>query len=518
MREARAESTATRDPAAALDLVVNRIDDTFAAGNYHQTIGLLHDYVLEAWFGLGPEYLLRIARTLEAAGYELPVPLAAMRSMVPPAPEAAPSDESSTRLPEEAPNGAEADDAVYSHAYVLRMHGRPVEALAVFEDILARGSTFQPLFTTHGGWGLFNNVQAGVTAMLAGDFTLAETRFTEAKLHRPAPRLPFLTRDAHSKSALLHACFGDSAVAEAELLLADQMPRTNSWVEPTLDVQDSLTRIMINPDPDETLIDQLDALPLSVIGELWPFYVYVLHTVLIRLGHPDEAARRLERLAQVPFPRVAGQGFSGSVIPWGLGFSAFVAGDLKEAREHWNQVDSNLALTKLSGAALSLAAGDTAATIRVAAEVRPLTKEFRKLELQRLSLLASCHLTLGDAESCLEVLRRALAMPRGLKPEELALFQQNVHTFASQHLPEWPCLVGPFGVAAMPVITQGAALTPREIEMIGWLAKGHSREEISNELFLSVNTVKSHQRRLYKKLGVTNRTAAVHEAEQRGLI
>ncbi|MGE0139227.1 MAG: response regulator transcription factor [Ilumatobacteraceae bacterium] len=37
---------------------------------------------------------------------------------------------------------------------------------------------------------------------------------------------------------------------------------------------------------------------------------------------------------------------------------------------------------------------------------------------------------------------------------------------------------------------------------------------MANELYLSVDTVKSHMRRLYSKLGVTNRTQAALRADQ----
>jgi LuxR family maltose regulon positive regulatory protein len=45
-----------------------------------------------------------------------------------------------------------------------------------------------------------------------------------------------------------------------------------------------------------------------------------------------------------------------------------------------------------------------------------------------------------------------------------------------------------------------------------------SRREIGTRLFVSVNTVKSHQRALYRKLGVANRTDAVDRARQRGIL
>jgi DNA-binding NarL/FixJ family response regulator len=51
-------------------------------------------------------------------------------------------------------------------------------------------------------------------------------------------------------------------------------------------------------------------------------------------------------------------------------------------------------------------------------------------------------------------------------------------------------------------------LSVREREVLAMLALGLSNGEIARELFVSSDTIKSHVRRLFRKLGVTNRTQA----------
>ncbi|SFP36139.1 response regulator [Amycolatopsis rubida] len=63
-----------------------------------------------------------------------------------------------------------------------------------------------------------------------------------------------------------------------------------------------------------------------------------------------------------------------------------------------------------------------------------------------------------------------------------------------------------------------AALSPREIEVLGLVADGLSNLEISKRLFLSEATVKSHLAHIYPKLGVDSRTAAVAAGKAQGLI
>lgn len=52
-------------------------------------------------------------------------------------------------------------------------------------------------------------------------------------------------------------------------------------------------------------------------------------------------------------------------------------------------------------------------------------------------------------------------------------------------------------------------LSPREAEVIDWVAAGKTNEEIAVLLGMSLNTVKTHLKRSFIKLGVENRTAAV---------
>jgi two-component system nitrate/nitrite response regulator NarL len=61
-------------------------------------------------------------------------------------------------------------------------------------------------------------------------------------------------------------------------------------------------------------------------------------------------------------------------------------------------------------------------------------------------------------------------------------------------------------------------LTAREREVLALTAEGLSAPQISERLIVAVPTVKTHQARLYEKLGVSERAAAVAEAMRRGLL
>ena len=61
-------------------------------------------------------------------------------------------------------------------------------------------------------------------------------------------------------------------------------------------------------------------------------------------------------------------------------------------------------------------------------------------------------------------------------------------------------------------------LTDRETTVLVRMAQAMSVEDIANDLFLSVNTVKTHQRGIYRKLAVSRRNDAVRRARSLGLV
>lgn len=61
-------------------------------------------------------------------------------------------------------------------------------------------------------------------------------------------------------------------------------------------------------------------------------------------------------------------------------------------------------------------------------------------------------------------------------------------------------------------------LSTREYEVLQLLAKGHSNTEISEQLFLSVSTIKTHVSNLFTKMDVKNRTQATEKAKRLKII
>jgi LuxR family maltose regulon positive regulatory protein len=61
-------------------------------------------------------------------------------------------------------------------------------------------------------------------------------------------------------------------------------------------------------------------------------------------------------------------------------------------------------------------------------------------------------------------------------------------------------------------------LSQRELEILKLIDRGLSNREIGERLFLALDTVKGHNRRIFDKLQVQRRTEAIARARELGLL
>lgn len=76
-------------------------------------------------------------------------------------------------------------------------------------------------------------------------------------------------------------------------------------------------------------------------------------------------------------------------------------------------------------------------------------------------------------------------------------------------------LVGEIRMRSQP---DAPVLSERERQVLNGFARGLSIPQLAAELYIGASTVKTHTQRLYEKLGVSDRAAAVAEAMRRGLL
>jgi LuxR family maltose regulon positive regulatory protein len=151
------------------------------------------------------------------------------------------------------------------------------------------------------------------------------------------------------------------------------------------------------------------------------------------------------------------------------------------------------------------------------------------VQLERLILLAVAELQFGDRRRADEVLRRAVekARPDGYirvfldgAPTLLSLLGEMAGKFPDAYLDKLVAradheLAHPETAAGALVIEP---LTDRERKLLSYLPSHLSQHEIGSSMYISVNTVKTHLRGVYRKLGAGSRSEAVAIARAHRLL
>ncbi|MCW2855165.1 MAG: LuxR family transcriptional regulator [Marmoricola sp.] len=179
-------------------------------------------------------------------------------------------------------------------------------------------------------------------------------------------------------------------------------------------------------------------------------------------------------------------------------------------------------------AVICLTDGDPAAALAVLSESRAGATAFGPgFILIEAHLLASiAHLRLGDrnaasaaAEAALATAERdrvilPFAMVESAELLDLLLHHETAHRAL---LADVLNLVGGTG-ADREMLARAEALSPSERRVLGYLPTNLTRHEIAQELHVSINTVNTHIRNVYAKLGAQDRSAAVQRARQLRLL
>jgi LuxR family maltose regulon positive regulatory protein len=211
-----------------------------------------------------------------------------------------------------------------------------------------------------------------------------------------------------------------------------------------------------------------------------------------RLGMPDEARATLARVSTEPDP---------------LGFTC-------NAR-----------------AVICIADGDPAGALDVLRDVPdiipPTGPAFMLVETHLLIGLA--HLGLGDRNAAAAAAEAALA---AAEPDRLIFpFAMTQAAELLDTLPRHETAHGALLGDIVDLLESGSApstagqrlpeveeLSPSELRVLRFLPTNLTRPEIAGELYVSINTVNTHMRHIYSKLGVRDRSSAVQRARELRLL
>jgi LuxR family maltose regulon positive regulatory protein len=364
----------------------------------------------------------------------------------------------------------------------------------------------------------------GVGAMLAGQPAVAMRHLQRAyEQAGPPPFQHFAGASACAHLALLAAARGQHVMAEAWLERMQGCGPVADWLERYLLLGAAIARAL-------TAIDRLDpiaaarALHQAGTGEeqveLWPYLTaaHVAYAVVF-----DEPVTGLLRLDAACFAHGVGTRPGPGTHPVLLRAHA----DLLAAMGETNRVvaladTGGTSQLLLPAARARLLAGDTDGASAVARRALRDATVTPRDTLELLLVIAVVHLRSGDLDEARAGFVQAADLGRRGLLSSFALLPRD-------ELLELCRLTGTdpraLGLSPTPGGTQKArptvpivVLTRRERAVLAGLASGATPGQIAAEDGVSVNTVRTQMRKVYRKLDVTNRASALARADQLGLI
>jgi|HubBroStandDraft_1064217.scaffolds.fasta_scaffold05050_1 LuxR family maltose regulon positive regulatory protein len=383
----------------------------------------------------------------------------------------------------------------------------------------------------------------GVAALAS--FRIADARAATAQAckHLRAGGRPEFLAQAIGWRGIAEAMYGDLLTASE--ILADQVPRTQGAdhtegaAEPLAGQLADIATAYLHLAKDETaaarrLLDQRDGEGTDGgYGSNVASSLACLARARLALCEGDQGAARrlLTRL------RYQCSGSAGSQLDTGLAMLdadiALGEGNTAGARlalTRAEEVQANRADLLIGSAKVLLAEGDSKAAL--AAAEFCLTGTAAQLTLRdQISALvtaAVAHRRLGQSEHAADQLGYALALaePHGMYRPFLdggaaarsaltVLIRPANHgaALAARILQRFD--TRQIRSADQPAIVP---LTGSELAVLRFLPSHMTNQEIAEALFLSINTVKTHLRSVYRKLGVTTRRQAIHTAGRLGLL
>lgn len=145
--------------------------------------------------------------------------------------------------------------------------------------------------------------------------------------------------------------------------------------------------------------------------------------------------------------------------------------------------------------------------------------------IELLALQALAHHTVGEAKLAKPTLQAALALGEPEGYQRVFLDEGEAMANLLEKCPPTPYrdgLLAAFGKgvpeSAPTEVTLVEPLTPREEQILKLIAVGLSNQEIADELYLTLSTVKWYTSMIYSKLGVRRRTEAAERGRELGIL
>lgn len=362
----------------------------------------------------------------------------------------------------------------------------------------------------------------GLNQVLAVDIPGGRDTLNRAWRLRHDDPFGFVGRAAAALLAALETVFGDPALGQIWLTRCHSEPlpppQLADWSDAPLSIAEQTRAGDLM---DFELAGSYQDVGFEWFDELWPVRMWVQFRHHIQEKDNAVALAMVDR-AERRFPGAASSdGLHAAAISGVRGLGLLMTGQATRASSYAEQ-HQELILGVIAWARLKLFGGDAEGCYRLAVSGLVTFGWSPRCVLSLQTTAAAAALAAGRVEEGGERLEDAIAIARSRQmvglmidvPREL--FEIYAHLPSVAEMLETLDDVG--WKPAFPADALVVKLTERERVVLGELVSGRSVEQMSRSLVVSVNTVKSQVRSLYRKLGVHDRVEALAEADRLGLL
>ena len=382
-------------------------------------------------------------------------------------------------------------------------------------------------------------LEFGVAELWTGRFPEAERHLEQALAMSRRIELPFLEVGALAHLAQI-AIFDSVLVGAERSEEAIKLARQHGWADdPVTGVAYAIHGIALVVQgrlaEGESWLGHAEATRLPWVSPAGGLMLYVMRGLLEAANGDDAEALRAFRSAERLGERLVEPHVLAARIPGHLVRTLVRLGEVERAEEilaHVNDKERALPEMRIAGAALRLARDDpegATQTLAALLDERALAMRPRVWPVQALLLEAIARNALGETDRAEHVLERSLDLaeseglivPFLLYPAAGLLERHRRHfTSHAALIAEILDLLARRTSARRRDAAQllSGPLTESETRVLRYLPTNLSAPEIAGELYLSLNTIRTHMRHLYAKLGVHTRADAVDRARALGLL
>jgi LuxR family maltose regulon positive regulatory protein len=354
-------------------------------------------------------------------------------------------------------------------------------------------------------------LQAGITRGLADDVPGAMITLRDAYERGPDARTEFVARDAAGKMALFLAVMGDMDQAAFWLRDYEQGRRIDGWLEPRIALSADIARSLIATEAlQKTTADDLLPLldqPVNAEQGWGPGVTYARARHALAWGDRHGAATSVRR-DKDRYGGWLGPGSTfGPLITMVESELLLATGrahpalrSLKPHAEH--------PLAHAARSRIELALGDDDAASRYAATA--LNQEHStRARLEALAVQIAVRHRRGE-----DVSRDATQFRETAQRAGLAVIAASIPTAEDHAVP------GDTSANLLTAIVEAETVlvTAQQMRVLRGLESGLTLRQIGAQQHLSVNTMKTHARGLYRRLGVSTRDEAIARAYELGLL